>query len=175
MAATKGSFSVDVMKGALGGTGRDGVDAKGADGARAAAGAGRGAEAGLAACCAIRLPSGSLVAAAGSGRALGAAAAGAPAGGGGRPPAPARRYPTARIANSRAEVDADTHEAKLSVDYDSGPAYRFGPLRVEGSERYGPEGARRLARLPTGPCTAKHVCSTRSSAWPAAAITTPYS
>ncbi len=62
----------------------------------------------------------------------------------------ARRYPTARIANSRAEVDADTHEAKLSVDYDSGPAYRFGPLRVEGSERYDPDGARRLARLPEG-------------------------
>ncbi len=62
----------------------------------------------------------------------------------------ARRYPTARIANSRAEVDADTHEAKLAVNYDSGPAYRFGPLRVEGSERYDPDGARRLARLPTG-------------------------
>ena len=62
----------------------------------------------------------------------------------------ARRYPTARIANSRAEVDADQHEARLSVDYDTGPAYRFGPLRIEGSERYDPEGARRLARLPTG-------------------------
>ncbi|NMM76630.1 autotransporter assembly complex family protein [Acidovorax sp. SRB_24] len=62
----------------------------------------------------------------------------------------ARRYPTARIANSRAEVDADRHEADLAVNYDSGPAYRFGPLRVEGSERYDPDGARRLARLPTG-------------------------
>ena len=62
----------------------------------------------------------------------------------------ARRYPTARIANSRAEVDADTQEAKLSVDYDTGPAYRFGPLRIEGNERYDPDGARNLARLPTG-------------------------
>lgn len=62
----------------------------------------------------------------------------------------ARRHPTARIANSRAEIDADTHRAKLSVTYDPGPAYRFGPLRVEGSERYDPDGARRLARLPTG-------------------------
>ncbi|ART50955.1 outer membrane protein assembly factor [Acidovorax carolinensis] len=61
-----------------------------------------------------------------------------------------RRYPTARIAQSRAEVDADTHEAALSVHYDTGPAYRFGPLQVQGSERYDPEGARRLARLPTG-------------------------
>ena len=62
----------------------------------------------------------------------------------------ARRYPTARIANSRAEVDADTHEAALSVDYDTGPAFRFGPLRIEGNERYDPDGARNLARLPTG-------------------------
>ena len=61
-----------------------------------------------------------------------------------------RRYPTARIANSRAEVDADKHEAALSVDYDTGPSYRFGSLRIEGSERYDPDGARRLARLPTG-------------------------
>ena len=61
-----------------------------------------------------------------------------------------RRYPTARVANSRAEVDADIHEAKLSVTYDPGPPYRFGPLRVQGSERYDPDGARRLARLPTG-------------------------
>ena len=62
----------------------------------------------------------------------------------------ARRHPAARIANSRAEIDADTHEAKLGVTYDTGPAYRFGPLRVQGHERYDPDGARRLARLPTG-------------------------
>lgn len=62
----------------------------------------------------------------------------------------ARRHPAARIANSRAEIDADKHEAKLSVTYEPGPAYRFGPLRVEGSQRYDPDGARRLARLPTG-------------------------
>jgi translocation and assembly module TamA len=62
----------------------------------------------------------------------------------------ARRHPAARIANSRAEIDADEHQAKLSVTYDTGPAYRFGPLRVEGHERYDPDGARRLARLPTG-------------------------
>lgn len=62
----------------------------------------------------------------------------------------ARRHPAARIANSRAEIDADTHEAKLGVTYDTGPAYRFGPLRVQGNERYDPDGTRRLARLPTG-------------------------
>ena len=62
----------------------------------------------------------------------------------------ARRHPTARIANSRAEIDADRHEAQLGVSYDPGPAYRFGPLSVQGSQRYDPDGARRLARLPTG-------------------------
>ena len=61
-----------------------------------------------------------------------------------------RRHPTARIAHSRAEVNTDQHEARLSVTYDSGPAYRFGPLRVQGSQRYDAEGASRLARLPTG-------------------------
>ena len=67
-----------------------------------------------------------------------------------------RRYPTARIASSRAEVDADQHRAALAVDYDTGPTYRFGPLQVqvsedaEGSARYDSDGARRLARLPTG-------------------------
>ncbi len=62
----------------------------------------------------------------------------------------ARRYPTARIDASRAEIDADKSEAKLSVTYAPGPAYRFGPLRVSGSERYDPDGARRIARLPEG-------------------------
>ncbi|WCM94168.1 BamA/TamA family outer membrane protein [Acidovorax sp. NCPPB 2350] len=62
----------------------------------------------------------------------------------------ARRYPTARIEASRAEIDADRAEARLGVTYAPGPAYRFGPLRVRGSERYDPDGARRIARLPTG-------------------------
>ena len=62
----------------------------------------------------------------------------------------ARRYPTARIASSRAEVDADRAEAKLQVAYAPGPAYRFGTLQIQGGERYDNEGLRRIARLPTG-------------------------
>lgn len=61
-----------------------------------------------------------------------------------------RRYPTAKLASSRAEIDADQNRAALSVTYDTGAAYRFGPLQVHGSERYDPDGARRIARLPTG-------------------------
>ena len=62
----------------------------------------------------------------------------------------ARRYPTGTNVTSRAEVDADRSEARLSATYDSGPAYRFGPLVVHGSQRYDPDAMRRIARLPTG-------------------------
>lgn len=62
----------------------------------------------------------------------------------------ATRYPTASIANSRAEIDADANEAKLAVNYAPGPPYRFGAMRVQGSTRYDPDGARRIARLPVG-------------------------
>lgn len=61
-----------------------------------------------------------------------------------------RRYPGARIAASRADIDANAGQARLSVDYASGAAYRFGPLRIEGGERYDNEGIARIARLPTG-------------------------
>ncbi|MBB4223625.1 translocation and assembly module TamA [Variovorax guangxiensis] len=62
----------------------------------------------------------------------------------------AKRFPTGSIAISRAEVDADRSEARLSVTYQSGPAYKFGPLVLRGIQRYDPDGARRIARLPSG-------------------------
>jgi translocation and assembly module TamA len=62
----------------------------------------------------------------------------------------ARRFPTGNIEISRAEIDADRHEARLSVTYQSGPAYKFGPLVLRGIQRYDPDGARRIARLPSG-------------------------
>lgn len=62
----------------------------------------------------------------------------------------ARRYPTATLADSRADIDADTHQAELRADYAPGPAYYFGPLVIEGAERYNPAGPIRLARLPVG-------------------------
>jgi len=62
----------------------------------------------------------------------------------------AKRYPTASIRDSRADVDADAQRAGLAVTYDSGPAYRFGWLVVHGNQRYGEEGVRRIARLPVG-------------------------
>jgi translocation and assembly module TamA len=62
----------------------------------------------------------------------------------------AKRFPTGTIEISRAEVDADRSEARLSATYQSGPAYKFGPLVLRGIQRYDPDGARRIARLPSG-------------------------
>src|SRR5690606_13007772 len=54
----------------------------------------------------------------------------------------AKRFPTASIQSSRADIDADTSSAQLQVRYDSGPAYRFGPLLLRGSERYDADAGR---------------------------------
>lgn len=62
----------------------------------------------------------------------------------------AKRFPTGNVQTSRADIDADTSTARLAVTYQSGPAYRFGPLVVRGAERYGVVGPSRIARLPTG-------------------------
>lgn len=62
----------------------------------------------------------------------------------------ARRYPTSSVLTSKAEIDADRSEATLGVTYESGPAYRFGPLVVQGNQRYPADSIRRLARVPTG-------------------------
>jgi translocation and assembly module TamA len=60
------------------------------------------------------------------------------------------RYPTARITDSLATVNADTSLARLQVTYDAGPLYRFGALKLEGVQRYDSEGIRNIARIPTG-------------------------
>ncbi len=48
----------------------------------------------------------------------------------------ADRYPTARIADSAATIDADENTAALKVDFDSGPEFRFGALAITGLQRY---------------------------------------
>lgn len=62
----------------------------------------------------------------------------------------ARRFPTGSLLTSQAQIDADRSEAKLSATYASGPAFRFGPLVVNGSQRYPADNVRRLARVPFG-------------------------
>ena len=48
----------------------------------------------------------------------------------------ARRYLGAKIYRSEARVDPRTHEAKLSVTYESGPTFTMGKLDVSGPRRY---------------------------------------
>ncbi len=48
-------------------------------------------------------------------------------------------YAGAQLLDSEATVETETHSAKLSIHYDSGPPYRFGPLRVEGLKNYQPD------------------------------------
>ncbi|CAE6698366.1 autotransporter assembly complex protein TamA [Paraburkholderia haematera] len=48
----------------------------------------------------------------------------------------ARRYLGAKIYHSEARIDPRTHDAKLSVTYDSGPTFTMGKLDVSGTRRY---------------------------------------
>lgn len=58
-----------------------------------------------------------------------------------------RRYPTARVAESRATIDPQRQEARLRLVLDTGPAVRFGDITVTGDERYPAEAVQRLVRL----------------------------
>jgi len=48
----------------------------------------------------------------------------------------AKRYLGAKIVHSEARIDPQTHDAKLSVTYDSGPTFTMGKLDVTGARRY---------------------------------------
>ncbi|MGH8459673.1 MAG: autotransporter assembly complex protein TamA, partial [Nevskiales bacterium] len=62
----------------------------------------------------------------------------------------ARRYPAGKLAESLADVDAPARTASLTLQLDSGPLYRLGPMKVTGVERYDPVLVPRLARLNAG-------------------------
>lgn len=47
-----------------------------------------------------------------------------------------RRYAAAAIASSNAAIHADNNEAELSVDYQSGPPFTLGELKISGTSRY---------------------------------------
>ena len=55
-------------------------------------------------------------------------------------------YADAKLLDSAANIDTETHRADLSVHYEAGPRYRFGPLRVEGLQNYSPELVERYNR-----------------------------
>lgn len=62
----------------------------------------------------------------------------------------AKRYATATLVDSKAEVHPEQAGVDLSLQLDSGPAYKIGQLDIEGNQRYSVDLARRLARLPMG-------------------------
>lgn len=62
----------------------------------------------------------------------------------------AKRYATATVVDSKAEVHPEQAGVDLSMQLDSGPAYKIGQLDIEGNQRYGLDLPRRLARLPMG-------------------------
>ena len=47
-----------------------------------------------------------------------------------------KRYAAARVVNSQAQIDPVALEARLSVEIDSGPPFKFGELQVNGLQRY---------------------------------------
>ena len=51
-------------------------------------------------------------------------------------------YPLANWIGTGAQVDPKTHEVRIFVVADSGPHFRFGPLRIEGLSRYGEDAVR---------------------------------
>jgi translocation and assembly module TamA len=60
------------------------------------------------------------------------------------------RYAAARVADSRAVIDPVTREARLEVELASGPAFRFGPVRVTGLKRYADAVAEGLSPIRPG-------------------------
>ena len=62
----------------------------------------------------------------------------------------AQHFPVARIGQSRAEIDPQTQTARLSLALDSGPAYRFGALQVDGLKRFDASLVERIAQLKPG-------------------------
>ncbi|WP_038168196.1 autotransporter assembly complex family protein [Thiomonas sp. FB-Cd] len=61
-----------------------------------------------------------------------------------------KRYPAARIARSEALVDPETRAASLTLELDTGPGYTFGPIHVEGLQRYPASIVQRLSPLQPG-------------------------
>lgn len=61
-----------------------------------------------------------------------------------------QRYPTGELRESKAEIDTDQKSAALGLKLDSGPAFRFGPMDVTGTNHFDPLLVQRLAQLPAG-------------------------
>lgn len=61
-----------------------------------------------------------------------------------------RNFASARLTDSKATVDPTAGRAELGVQYDSGPAYTLGPLRITGARRYPERIIRNISPLSEG-------------------------
>ncbi|MBE9609413.1 autotransporter assembly complex protein TamA [Chitinilyticum piscinae] len=61
-----------------------------------------------------------------------------------------RDYPTARIISSEARIDPQTESADLVLHIDSGPAYVYGPVQIEGLRRYPEKLVTNMIRIEPG-------------------------
>lgn len=61
-----------------------------------------------------------------------------------------KRYAAAKIADSKAAIQPQEHNAKLAVTYDSGPVFHLGELQISGVERYPEEIVRNVNPLVVG-------------------------
>ncbi|QET00813.1 autotransporter assembly complex protein TamA [Cupriavidus pauculus] len=61
-----------------------------------------------------------------------------------------KSYYGAKLASSRARVEADEHAADLTAKYDSGPAYILGPVKISGTRRYPEQIIRNVNPLSVG-------------------------
>lgn len=76
----------------------------------------------------------------------------------------ARDFPSATLADSRAEIDPASDQARLSITYDSGPAFTLGELQISGLEQRSPDFVRRLSPLQPGePYDQERLLSLQSS------------
>ena len=75
------------------------------------------------------------------------------------------RYAAARVADSRATIDPDKREARLEVELASGPAFRFGEVRVTGLKRYADAVAENLSQSAPAPPMTATSCSPTSAGW----------
>jgi len=60
------------------------------------------------------------------------------------------RFAGARIRRSQATIDPDRREARLEVELDSGPPFRFGEIQIRGLSRYPESLVRNLATFSAG-------------------------
>jgi translocation and assembly module TamA len=61
-----------------------------------------------------------------------------------------QRYPAGQLSRSLADIEAETGSARLSITLESGPAFKFGSLRIDGLQRHDANMVARMANLGAG-------------------------